>query len=506
MMCKNQFPDPAPSRRLGSVTAGPALNSPTAIPNLLALLDASTGFAGLGTTLTTISAVDGDDPRGTRVLTTAILRDAALAVQLMRHANASGRAGRSVSTVDKALAILGINRVKALVATLAALDQPVPARTPTQTEHLQAELVAAEFCGEFAAGLTRMNAPRLKQDEAHLCGLLQNLGRVMAGYYLYEDMVRSHTLQAEQNLAEDDAVQRTLGLRYDEIGAAIARHWKFPDVLQRSLDADSGKPPARPLASPLEWHQYCAGFARRVTDALFRQPEHQSRGTISTEVHAYRAMLRLRENEVGELVERCLATVDAALVAAGATCSVTRARDLLRKSSERVTDWLSPQDSLTRSSGTDARKTRVEVIYQLLRSIHDTFEFDMTLLCVPNGSTELVAIAGVGRNANQIISRFRCAGPQVDLFRSVAGKTMGLYVADVVGGTYARFIPAWYPGLVGAGSLYVMSLMHEGEPLGIVYGDFSAPRALAPVGLDGPQMRQWRAELIAALQPARPRS
>ncbi|MBC7575464.1 MAG: HDOD domain-containing protein [Herminiimonas sp.] len=454
------------------------------------------------TTLATIEAIDDDNVSAARALTLAILRDAALTAQLMRHANASGRAGQSVSTVDQAIAILGMNKVRSVAAALPAIGTSDAVTGTSHTEHLQAELVSAAFCGLFASGLTRMNAPRLKPQETAVCGLLQNLGRMLAGYYLYDDIVRSHVLQAEQNLSEDEAVTRTFGVSFDDIGAAVAQHWKFPDVLQKSLDGGLDKVPARPLASPLEWHQYCAGFARRVTDALFRLPEHQMKGAVATEITAYRTMLHLKDTEVTELIDGTLAELDASLAASGNPCSASRARDLLRKSSDRVTDWLSPQDSLTKSSVDDVRKTRVEVIYQLLRSIHDAFHFDMTLLCVPNGSTELVAISGVGRNANQIISRFRCGGAKADLFRSVAAKSIGLYVADIHGGPYAKFIPHWYENLVGARSLYLMSLMHDGEPLGLVYGDFTVRTDVAPDGLDGLEMRQWRNALIAALRPA----
>lgn len=435
-------------------------------------------------------------------MTSAILRDAALTAQLMRHANASGRAEQSVSTVDKAVAILGMNKVRAAAAALAAVDAGDTTANAAQIEQLQAENVAAIFCGLFAAGLTRHNAPRMKPQEAQVCGLIQNMGRLLACYYLYDDILRSHALQAEQNLNEDEAVTRTLGVSFEEIGAAVARHWHFPDVLQKSLETGTNDLLARPVTSTLEWHPHCAAFARRITDALFRKPAHQMKGAISTETYAYRTMLQLKEIEVSELIAHCMMALDEALLAGASGVTQLRARELLRKSSDRVTDWLSPQDSLTKSIGKDARKTRVEVIYQILRSIHDEFHFDMTLLCVPNGASELVAISGVGRNANQIISRFRFGGPKADLFRSVAAKAMGLYVADVSGGPYANFIPHWYAGLVGARSLYVMSLMHEGESLGIVYGDFTAQKQTAPEGLDGEKMRQWRSALIAALRPA----
>ena len=478
------------------------MNAPPAIEKLLSLIDADAGFAGAAATLATIATVDADNARAARALTMAILGDAALTAQLMRQANSSRRAEQSVSTVDTAIAILGMNKVKTLSSTLVAIDAEQSTVSAAQAAHLQAELVAAAFCGQFAAGLTRLNAPRLKSQESEVCGLLQNVGRVFAGYYLYEEIARSHALQVEQNLDEDEAVLRTLGVGFGDMGMAVAEHWHLPDLVRNSLDAGPEKLPTRALGSTLEWHQYCAGFSRRVADAVFRKPEHQMKVTLGGEITAYRTALHLKDSEIHELLERTLAELDATLaVHAGAGMTV-RARELLRKSSDRVTDWLSPQDSLTRSSSSDNHKTRVEVIYQILRGIHDEFNFDMTLLCVPNGTTELVAISGVGRNANQIISRFRCGGTKADLFRSVAAKAIGLYVGDIQGGPYAKFIPHWYEGLVGARSLYLMSLMQDGEPMGIVYGDFTAQKDAAPEGLDGPRMRQWRTELIEALRPA----
>ncbi|GAC1409716.1 MAG: hypothetical protein NVSMB6_09780 [Burkholderiaceae bacterium] len=481
------------------------MDMPLALDKLLELIDADHGFAGLRSTLATVATLENDSAKAAQTLAQAILSDAALTVQLMRYANAGGRTGQSVCTIDKALALLGMNKVKAIAVSLPAIDNPGPLADTAQADQLQAEIVAAAFCGQFAAGVTRMNAPRLKAQEAHVCGLLQNMGRILAGHYLYEEIGRSHALQADLNLSEDEAVARTFGIGFDEIGAAVARHWQFPDIVQRSLDTGAEKLPARPLISTLEWHQYCAVFARRITDALFRVPEHQMRAAIASQTSAYRAMLHLKDLEVSELIERSLSDLDASLALHGNGASIRRTRELLRKSSERVTDWLSPQDSLTGNSRHNPRKTRVEIVYQILRSIHDEFHFDMTLLCVPNGSTELVAISGVGRNANQIISRFRCGGLKQDLFRSVASKGMDLYVPDAREGKYAQFLPSWYETLIGARSLYIMSLMHEGEQLGIVYGDYTAPKDAPPDGLSGDKMRRWRNELIAAVRPARSR-
>jgi HD-like signal output (HDOD) protein len=448
----------------------------------------------------TAQDTDIDNVKEVHQLTSAILQDAALTTQLMRHANATHLAGQNVSTVDKALAILGIDNVKILIGSLASLDRTLVLADPIQVEQCQAEAVAANFCGLFAASITRQYAPRLKAQESQVCGLLQNIGRSFCWYYLYHDILHSHQLQADHNLSEDDAVQQTLGVRFDELGAAIARHWQFPDVLQKSLQSGVEKIPSRAAASSHEWHQHCAGFARSVTDALFRKPRHQTRGAIATAIQNYRTVLHLKDHEVNLLIEHTIAQCEASLLPDISAANFTNAGHILRRSSERVTDWLSSQDSLTKTVDKNSQKTKVDVIYQILRNIHDEFHFDMTLLCIPNGFNELVAVAGVGRNANQIMSRFRCNGLRDDIFRLVAAKTIGLYVSDVEHGPYSRFTPSWYMPLVGARSLYLMSLMKNGEPLGILYGDFTLQKNAGPAGLDGKKMRQWRNDLINVLQ------
>ena len=73
-----------------------SLETSPVIEKLFALMDAGTGFAGLTSAVGQVESLDGDDAKATRQMTAAILSDAALTAQLMRQANASGRAGESV--------------------------------------------------------------------------------------------------------------------------------------------------------------------------------------------------------------------------------------------------------------------------------------------------------------------------------------------------------------------------------------------------------------------------
>lgn len=473
---------------------------PETLSHLLKLMDASPGFAGLGNAVQLVSRLADAEDGGTRDIVAAILSDAALTARLLRIANSSrnARGGRNVSTIDQAIVILGLSTVKSVVLSLALLN--TMAGSP-QTRLLNAEIVAAYFCGSFCAELTRFNGARYSAQEAQVCGLLQNLGRMMVGYHLHPEIERSRDLQVSKNLTEDEAVMQTLGLGFEEIGAGIAAHWNLPDVLQQSLAARKEKAPPRSINTPIEWQRYASLFARCITDILFRLPEGREKIEIANEIEYFRLVLRLKDGEVREWIDKALQETDQQLGELAFPCDVEQARLQLRKASERVLDLLSAQDSLTRESKfADGRKP-VEIFQQVLRQFHDKYAFDRSLLCLPDGSSGLVAVAGVGRNAAAIAARFRCQGARPDIFRLVFNRKLDLYIADTQAETYAKHLPEWYAGLVGAKSIMLLAIVDGGQPLALLYGDHADLRAQAPDGIaSDPEVRQWRAQLVTALQ------
>ncbi|HEY8102444.1 MAG TPA: HDOD domain-containing protein [Burkholderiaceae bacterium] len=468
----------------------------SAIAKLIKRMDSEPGFAGLGASVQVISSLDDDDDGGPRNLTSLILRDAALTSRLLRLANGSSRGTRNVSTIDQAIAILGFNTVRSVALSLALLDS---LSNKPQSSQLHAEIVAAYFCGTLAASITRHNGSRYNSQEAQVCGLMQNLGRMMATYHLYEDIERSHTFAAEKNLTEEAAVAQVLGIRFDDIGTRIAEHWNLPDVLQQSLAAKAGKVPPRAASNAVGWHQMCALFSRCVTDAMFRSPESAEKIEINQSIAFFRQALQLKEDETHEWIEKALEETGTLLAELAFPCDIEQARSRLRKASERVMDVLSSNDSLLKGDAKGDGKKPVEVVQQVIRQVHDAFGFDLTLLCLPNGASGLVAIAGVGRNANQTVARFRCQGAQPDIFRLLMAKKVDLYVADIDAPSYAKYIPDWYREQVGASSFLIMSLVRDGQYLGMLYGDYSDAHSAVSEELMRGQAQTWRMQLMNVL-------
>jgi HD-like signal output (HDOD) protein len=466
------------------------------IDKLIQRMDREPGFAGLGSSVQVISTLDEDDDGGPKNLTSIILRDAALTSRLLRLSNGSSRGTRNISTIDQAIAILGLNTVRSVALSLSLLDS---VSNKPQSSQLHAEIVAAYFCGTLAAAVTRHNGARYNAQEAQVCGLMQNLGRMMATYYLYEDIERSHAFAAEKNLSEEDAVAQVIGMRFDEIGARIAEHWKLPDVLQQSLAAKAGTTPPRAAANAIGWHQVCALFSRSVMDAMFRLPENAERTNVNKCIAFFRTALQLRDEETHEWIDKALEETGTLLAELSFPCDIEQARSRLRKASEKVMDVLSYNDSLIKGDAKTEGKKPVEVIQQVLRLAHDAFGFDLTMLCLPNGTTGLTAIAGVGRNANQTVAKFRCQGAKPDIFRAVMAKKVDLYVPDVESPSYARFMPDWYKEQVGARSFLLLSLVRDGHCVGMLYGDYTEPHPTVSQELIHGQGQTWRMQLLNVL-------
>jgi HD-like signal output (HDOD) protein len=471
----------------------------TTIERLLKKMDGSPGFAALGAAVQIISRLGDDVDCDTREVAAAILHDAALTAKLLSIANSSryARGGHNVTTIDQVLAILGLSTVKSVALSLALLKS-LP-HMP-QSKQLHAEIIAANFCGSLAYEITRLKGSRFSAQEAQICGLMQNLGRMMSIYFLYEDIERSHILQAEQNLSESEAVTQTLGVSFEMIGAAIARHWELPDVLQNSLAPDPGEAPIHAVTNAMVWIQQCSSFCRRVTETLFRHPESSERIEITNVIAVFHETLHLNEKDVQVWIEKCLLETDTLFAEMSFPCNVEQARSLLRKGSERALDMISSQDSLVKVGNLDRDQAPIESIKQVLRLIHAHYSFDHTLICLPIGLSGLVAIAGVGRNAVQVTAKFRSSGIKPDIFREIITRNADTFISDVSSPEYARLIPEWYHEVVGAKSFVMLPLAKEGKLLGMVYGDYSEPHAIAPSGLAKGSMLEWRNLLIHALQ------
>lgn len=180
------------------------------------------------------------DRERTNELAQVVLQDLGLAFELLRSVNSAQVRGAQASgngpvlTVRRAIAMLGVDGVRR--AALALRPWPGPL-SDDAAQALQDQVVAAQRAGRVAQTLRPAG---YDAEVVYLVTLLQNLGRLVAGYHFPDELQQIRRLMQpaapeqpggaeEAGMSEQAASYAVLGADIEAIGAAVARHWGLDD-------------------------------------------------------------------------------------------------------------------------------------------------------------------------------------------------------------------------------------------------------------------------------------
>ena len=183
-----------------------------------------------------------DDPDSTPgELASVLRRDPALASTTLRAANSAalGRA-ETVSELDEAIMIVGLSSLK---SRLLAVTMRNWNKTFGEIERLVWE---KSLSTAVAAQVISTHIGKTYQNEAHLCGLLHNLGQLVM---LSHPEVRSEypaVLRCirEREMDYAEAEREVIGFSHPLIGALVGQKWQLPvstcNCILRHLDPFEG--------------------------------------------------------------------------------------------------------------------------------------------------------------------------------------------------------------------------------------------------------------------------
>jgi HD-like signal output (HDOD) protein len=191
-----------------------------------------------------------------------IAKDPTLTAKVLRAANSAGLGlRREVSTLDAAIAMIGMSQVRTL-ALSACMNVAFP---------LVAGLDRAEFWRNSmaCAGYAHWLAGGIGMDgqEAWLTGMMARLGELIIGQSapaILADVEKLPHIPGERWKRE----QQALGFTETQVTAELARRWNFPDAIVQGLEAASGPLLTQPF-SPLGGVVHLAGW---LADMPFSEP------------------------------------------------------------------------------------------------------------------------------------------------------------------------------------------------------------------------------------------
>ncbi|MGA3028693.1 MAG: HDOD domain-containing protein [Bryobacteraceae bacterium] len=186
-----------------------------------------------------------------RTLVPLVEADVVIANTILRIANSALYGRGSMASISRAMAMLGLARLRNLILGL-GLNQichriQTPPGWPAKRFHFHS-LATAVVCDLLAA-----RVPVSGVDAAFSAGLFHDFGKLLIVTALPEQFVRIRTLQSAAQVSPEECEQQILGFTHGEISAEALRRSGMPGALvaaaqyhhhpaDDSTDCEPGKP------------------------------------------------------------------------------------------------------------------------------------------------------------------------------------------------------------------------------------------------------------------------
>lgn len=228
-----------------------------------------------------------------------ILKDFSLTHKVLQFANSAYYSlGQKVSTVSMAVAVLGFDSVRDIAIGIALFDDFVQAGVNTDEI---SELLARSFMAALLArSIAETRYLKVLPEEAFICGLMRNLGKIISCIYLpevYNDITR----QMRAGKAEDEAARDLLdGLDYAGVGREVAIFWNMTESVIHCMKPDPVVP--EEAHDPNQYLHCIVDFSNRYVDALW------GRRNIDALMEKYGYALSIDEQEAVEMLSAAAKT------------------------------------------------------------------------------------------------------------------------------------------------------------------------------------------------------
>ena len=162
-----------------------------------------------------------------------ISQDSAIASKVLRVANSPAYGGRNITTLDKAVSIMGINTVKSICTTVAFQSAMANKNLPKRffvNEYWQHSLAVA-CAAKVLACLKKYPQP----EEAFIAGLMHDIGKMALALYLTDEANFIYTMMQEQKIGQYEAELASMSISHQDIGLMVAKKWELPETYHAAI-------------------------------------------------------------------------------------------------------------------------------------------------------------------------------------------------------------------------------------------------------------------------------
>ena len=470
----------------------------------------------LSQAIQSINDITASDNENLHTLSSAILKDFALTNKLLKMLNTAtySQFQGSISTVSRAVAILGFDGVRNLAMSLILFEN---LQNKAQAAQLSDELVGTFLNGLIAKRIAGHSGVR-DAEEGFVCAMFHHLGRLLTTFYLHEESVEVKKRMQQQGISEETASAAVLGLSYEDLGIGVARSWHFPEKIVASMRRVK-EDRVRKSSSESERLRIIADLSCALGEIAANTPPEEKSKRLKALSLRFSDSLLVSEKELGAVVEE---SVGEFLKEALLPKLNTSQSDLLNRfkqwTGNASTHEASPvpaigDDTLERSvlestaleativdiknesEDAEAAKTRAashaalsagiqditntlvdnfdlsNVLNMILETMYRGMGFDRVLLCVRDiRSNTMPTRLGFGNDVESILKTFVIPLEKThDVFQVAVNKNADIFIANINDDNIRSHIPDWYRKVSKAETFMLLPIAIDKKPFGMMF-------------------------------------
>jgi len=484
-------------------------NTHSTLDFLLRRMRSKSDFPALSGIISEINKIVASESESHSKLAQVILQDFALTNKVIKLVNTVSfrQFGGNINTISKAVVILGFDTIRNVAMTLILLEF---LQNKTQAVELKDEVIVSFFAGVLAAELSS-GGPAGEAEEAMICAMFYNLGRMLATFYFFEESRQIIRLMEDQKISEEQAAIKILGISYHQLGVGVAEKWNFPHRLTAGMrKLPPGK--IKRSAGDIEQLVVKVNLANELCMVSAITDINEKSNELKKLCARYEFALNVSERTLSSALENSLNELSNRSVILGIVVNKSPLLTRILKwsgQSEAASigpttfDGITILDTLTPEAGSqptvprdteailsagiqDVTNTLVEdynlndVLQMVLETIYRSLGFKHTLIFIrDNKQNAMVAKFGFGEHVEAILPKIRFPLAFVpDVFHLAIDKGLDLVIEDVQSVTIADKIPAWYRDSIGAQSFLLLPIMVNKKAVGLIYADMREANTL----------------------------
>ena len=490
-------------------------------------------FPVFSQTINILNKATQSDTESLASVSNAILKDYSLTNKVLRLVNSAyyNRSGGKISTISRAVVMLGINPVRNIAAALMLFEH---LQNKQQSDQLKEDVVESLFSALMANELAK-KLELGNHEEAFLCALLNQLGKRLVRFYLHEESQAIEKLITQQGISESAAVSQVLGASYHQLGTSVAREWGFPDQIIESMKPldTSNIPKADKSAGGL---QVISQFSNSLSGLLRSTDENQA-ASIKALTSSYSKSLKLDHDQIESIVSTCQKELSefARLIqfkltdspfykkmaseddethptdaekthqqefnAAGSVEILEEDTETINRTTEKaLTDGI--QDITNTLTGD---YTINQVCQMILETIYRAFSGSRVLLCLKEKSGKhMSARFGYGENIDDVIEKFTIPlAYQPDVFHIAFKNDQDIRIDNTQEDNIKKRIPDWYHQHIAARSFAIFPISINHSPVALIYIDSASGKAISITDTQLGLLKTLRNQAVLAIKSLR---